>query len=725
MKLRIGLFTAAVLGAAVYVVVFYLSSLSSLRAVDDAEPVSRSELIFAHVENAREGMISSWFGSPMQFTFADRLPVLLAASAILAWAFLAGRIVLTLGGIDRRLTRLEALVFSTVVGLNLLSTWMLVMGLMGRMGRLEVVVGPMLVTLLLGAVVAWRRRNTAAPVADVGSDSTPGAGLCGHAWLWLAMPFVAVILLAAMLPPTDFDVCVYHLQAPKEFFEQGKITFLPHNVYANMPLGSEMLSLLAMLTVGDWWWGALAGKVVIAAFTPLCAAAIYAAGCRLHSTSAGVVAAIVFMSIPWVVCLSSAGLVEGVVACYSFLAIYALLLPDRDEDPIGLLRPREQGSSAGMIGRGVSVHRAALSGYLVGAAVATKYPAVLFVLIPLAAWIALVSIRRGLDARINWPAWLSACRASVKALLVFLLAVTVGCGLWFGKNWVQTGNPTYPLLYGVFGGETRTAEKDQQWNAAHRPDDFSPATFANDMTRLLLTSEWISPLLVPLVVLAFVRGNASRLAWALLLYVGFFIVAWWLLTHRLDRFWMPVTPVVALLAGVGACWSSERSWRYILLGLLVVVSVTTFLLGASGPANAWFVPLAKLRNSDDPNWLTPWHAYLNSEASSGAVLTVGDPAVFDLKPKVYYDTCFDGCLFEQWVKGKTPDEIRHEFAARDIKYVLVDWGRIAQFRKTYGFSEFVTPAVFEKLEREGILRRLRSVEDPFQRVYRVVDAPSR
>ena len=59
-----------------------------------------------------------------------------------------------------------------------------------------------------------------------------------------------------MLPPLDFDVCEYHLQAPKEFFQQGRITFLPHNVYANMALGTEMLSLLAMVVAGDWWWGA-------------------------------------------------------------------------------------------------------------------------------------------------------------------------------------------------------------------------------------------------------------------------------------------------------------------------------------------------------------------------------------------------------------------------------------------------------------------------------------
>ena len=83
------------------------------------------------------------------------------------------------------------------------------------------------------------------------------------------LPFALMILLGGMLPPIDFDVREYHLQAPKEFYQQGRIGFLPHNVYANMPLGTEMLSLLGMVVSGDWWLGALAGKTLIASYAIL------------------------------------------------------------------------------------------------------------------------------------------------------------------------------------------------------------------------------------------------------------------------------------------------------------------------------------------------------------------------------------------------------------------------------------------------------------------------
>jgi hypothetical protein len=521
---------------------------------------------------------------------------------------------------------------------------------------------------------------------------------------------VLAILLAALLPPLDFDVREYHLQAPKEFFEQGQITFLPHNVYANMPLGTEMLSLLAMVVSGDWWLGALAGKTVIAVFTLLCGAGLWAAGRRLFSPTAGVVAAVAYLSVPWVVSITSSGLVEGASACYLFLAVYALLLH------------REQGTPSLM-----------LAGYLAGGAVSTKYPALLFVLLPLAAAVALMtsdnmsamfSRRRngGVDGKLDVSG--PACRRPlnvrvVRACGVFLLAAMVGCGLWFAKNWVFTGNPTYPLLYNVLDGRTWNAEKDRQWNAVHRPHDFSAATLGKDLGRIVLTSEWLSPLVVPLAVLAFFARRIHRrsIVWPLVGYVAFVLAVWWLLTHRIDRFWIPVLPVLALLAGAGACWSSERWWRGVLAALLLAAAVANFPVAAAGQGNAWFVGLQRLRH--EPGWIDPWHEYFNTHLPRGRVLVVGDAAVFDLRPPVLYNTCFDDCIFEQIVKGRTTAEIRAELAARRIASVYVDWGEIARYRRTYGFTAFVEPEIFDRLVTEGVLEPLPSIEDHPGRGYRV------
>ena len=87
-------------------------------------------------------------------------------------------------------------------------------------------------------------------------------------------PFVVVMILGSMLPSIDFDVLEYHLEGPKEYYQAGRIAFLPHNVYTSMPFGVEMLHLAAMEVMGDWWWGGLAGQLLVALFAPAAAVLI-------------------------------------------------------------------------------------------------------------------------------------------------------------------------------------------------------------------------------------------------------------------------------------------------------------------------------------------------------------------------------------------------------------------------------------------------------------------
>ena len=574
-----------VIGLAAYTAAFYATPLPSV-CNDAGQPLRRLDLLWQLLWLPDRWLLPNWFGTPPEFSLWDRLPVLLVAGAILAWAIVLGWLLMFVcprcgAGVPPapQLTRLEVFVFSAAVGLSAVSTWVLLLGLFGVMDRLGTFVAPALLTLAVAGYL-WRRNGGRVPcprlpwACGVFLRSQHAHGERGHGaadafgvnetlsphWLWLAVPFVLAILWAGMLPPLDFDVREYHLQAPKEFFQQGRITFLPHNVYADMALGTEMLSLLAMIVAGDWWRGALAGKTVIAAFTPLTALALLAAGRRLFSPTAGIVAALVYLSVPWVVSIGSGGLVEGASACYLFLAVYALLLRDKLGTPAF-----------------------ALAGYLAGAAVATKYPAALFVMLPLGAWVLWLSFsRRACPPRVAVPETGRAsppakrsrasvnhnkgCRWFVRPAAVFVLAAAVGCGLWFGKNWVLSGNPTYPLLSEVFDGRTWTAEKEQQWNRVHRPHDFSVETLGKDIGRVVLTSEWLSPLVVPLAALALFlrwgghsclpRGDKNvcptALVWGLLAYIGFVIAVWWLFTHRIDRFWIPALSVAALLAGAGA-----------------------------------------------------------------------------------------------------------------------------------------------------------------------------
>lgn len=662
-------------------------------------------------------VVSSWVGGDWgNFQVLDRLPIVAVALVILALAFCTGRLSLVAIRGDRGLTGLETIVFSTAVGL---SEWSLLTLAIGLAGGLH---GPWL-HLAAGGVVGswaiwkWRRSRSAesSPLAprEESSSSRSARGLhWPRGLLWLGLPFLLLILLGAMLPPWDFDVREYHLQVPKEWHQAGCIGFLPHNVYGNMPLGAELHALLAMVFMPgeqDWWWGALAGKTVIACFAPLTALGLLAAGRRFVSSWAGAVAALVYLSLPWVVHISQAGLVEGAVGCYLLLAVYAMAIwagedsaTKWDASPTRPARARDL-PSAVSLSTGPSVRsRLLLAGFLAGSAAACKYPAVLLVVAPLTVWAVF------LHGRFRW-----------QPAVLFLVAAFCGCGLWYAKNTALTGNPVYPL---VFGGVTRTPERMTQWNRAHRvpPDEHGrrysvPQAYAA-VADFGWRNLWQSPLLVPLAAAALFCTRRRRLVLSLVAYFGFFMAVWWLATHRVDRFWVPVLPVLALLAGVGAAWSPSRFWRNTVTVLLLggMAANLLFLLSGGVYDHRYLVSLERLRRDEpaepsEPSRVHPLQRYLNDRAAAGdRVLLVGDAQPFDLELPALYNTCFDECLFESLMKDRTAAERQAALDRQQITYVLVDWSEIDRYRSpgNYGFPDYVT----QKLVHEELVRDQRILQ---------------
>lgn len=644
----------------------------------------------------------SWFGGErLTMTWSDRLPVLGLALVVMLTGGFLGRAALDALRVTVELTSLERCVFSLATGLSLLSTWTLLAGLAGQLRSPIVMAGPPVLGAAVGVFCWWRGRrilgegpiralesSAAEPTAAGPSSSVVGLSpFKRREWLpGLMIPFAAILLLGAMLPPWEFDVLEYHQQAPKEWWERGRIDFVPHNVYANMPLGAEMHSLWAMSMargVEPWWWGALAGKTVIGLMTLVTAGGLLAAGRRWLSSAAGAAAGTVYLSMPWIMHVSMAGLIDAVVGMYFLLAAMALKIAAHG------------GHRRGMV---------VLAGFLAGSAAACKYPAVVFVIAPLTAAASLL----GHDA------W----RRRLGTAALFLLAALAACGCWYGKNAALSGNPVYPLLYGAFGGETRTAERDEQWRLAHRPRRgdwraYSPGEFAASVKQVLWNSEWAHPLLVPLILAAALARDHRRLVYWLSL-VGFCLAAWWLLTHRIDRFWVPALPLAALAAGVGLekliGWFGVRTVTLALipiLFLLLLVNSVPGKLGNPFANNRFFLPLPLLREMSTP----PAHLALNAELGDGAcVLLVGEARPFYLTVRCRYSTCFDEPLLERVLRASSREERREIFRSAGVTHVQIDWNEIERYRSpgNYGFAPVITRQAIERqlVQDDRLLRRL-------------------
>ncbi|HZL91259.1 MAG TPA: glycosyltransferase family 39 protein [Pirellulaceae bacterium] len=599
----------------------------------------------------------------------------------------------------------QRVVFAAAIGLHWISLLTLLVGLAGLLQT------PILALIFAAAGVAapvvalWRRKGVgslfrpkSSMVENVSAekDSRPRG-------LWIAVcmiaaVFAAVVLLGAALPPWDFDVLEYHLQVPKEWYLTGRIDFLPHNIYANMPLDAEMLPLAAMSVLGNWWTGAIVGKTAMGACALLTAIAIYGLVRRLASPLAAAIAAVVWLSHPWAIHVSVSGLNEQVYTLYFTLAVSSVAT------------------------RKATWPNWLLCGFFTGAAIACKYPAVVMAAVPLAAW-AVIAPRLASPLSAAW-------RARLAALTVFAAAAMASGGAWYVKNWVQAGNPVYPLLGDRLDGRTRTPEKNAQFDRGHAVPPYTGQRLAESLVRIGWQSEHQSPLLVPLVIFGLLAIAAPIVGpmtnWEQSLVIGtwslviFFLATWWLFTHRLDRFLVPVIPLAAVIAGSGCQFALSRPLKWVLfpllaIGLLYNLAYVCWPMPLSEMVmagdNRWLAPLEELRRDEprDDKLVSRVNAdicWLNANVPAGkAVLCVGEAAVFDLEVQHYYHTCFDDCLLVKWTAGKTTAERKQLLHERQVAYVYVDWNEIARYQSpgNYGFDPRISRALLEELVAQKVL----------------------
>lgn len=585
------------------------------------------------------------------------------------------------------LTRSERLFFAGGAGLSL---WSLLTLALGVAGALQPGVHWGLTLAGLAAAVATGRTSLQ-PAAD-SKRPTPAPTPLVAAALLVFVPMAWAMLLGACTPQVDFDVVEYHLNGPKEWFQRGRIAFLPHNIYTSFPFLTEMLLLSGMVLRNDVHAGALAGQVSLTAFSALAAVGLYAAGRRWFSPSAGWLAALVWLTTPWTYRLSIIAYAEGGLSFYVLASFLAAHEACARKQPAWF----------------------ALTGFLSGSAMACKYPGLISVVVPVAVGCAARLWRQ----RIAW-------RSLVRWMSLYATGAALAVGPWLVKNGIETGNPVYPLAYSIFGGRDFDAETNVRWVRAHAAPSYASI---NDRLRdfylrcedVVANNDWHSPLLFGLAPLAFFGWRERRAgvvsAW---LFVAWMFAAWFFLTHHIDRFWAPMIPVVALLAGGGAAAFATRPAR--IVGGLAIAACVAFnatICSLIGGYNAGLTDLAFAQRVAERT-VTPELAWLNHEYAERRLpedfklLCVGEAATFHARFPVLYHTVFDRCLLEEWcAAGPGPDyplkpaeEMRRALRERGVTHVFVNWREILRYREpgSYGYTDFAHPRQFRRLQEAGVL----------------------
>jgi Dolichyl-phosphate-mannose-protein mannosyltransferase len=333
-------------------------------------------------------------------------------------AFCLGR--RALGILDRSATtnRTEAVLFSTALGLGMLSYVPYGLGMVGALSSRNLWIATGLLSLVavfdVGRFLATRTRNDR-PSRDRSwgpPDLLVYGGIIGLGLL--------LSILIGLAPPSDPDGLFYHLTAPKRWLQAGSLRYLPSFVHTNGPMSGQMLFTWV---VGIW--SDTSTKLVHFAFGVVGLGFLIQMGMRLGSARVGVLAAALwflgmnFLGTLGATSLFSVAYVDLNLTAFSLAAVHAFLL---------FVRSRRWSwavTSALLSGFALTVK---LTGLFVGGALT----AALFIHL--------------LASKERIPSLVAKCGAFGSLALLPALP-------WFFRSWSQTGSPIYLMLANVF--ETR------------------------------------------------------------------------------------------------------------------------------------------------------------------------------------------------------------------------------------------------------------------------------
>ena len=497
---------------------------------------------------------------------------------------------------------------------------------------------------------------------------------------WVEIALVAIIavllllnVLRAFVPPIEYDEMEYHLAGPAKYVRDGRISFISDNAYASFPSNVEMLFLDAMVIRGGVVEGFALGRLINVSLGLLAACAAGACAGALFDRRAALPAAAILTTWPRVSSIAIVGYVELGLMLYVALAILAAW------------EYRQSGRR---------VSRLILLGVVCGLAAGCKYPAVLFVCVPAAAWVIVAAGRRVL----------------VHVLLFGVVALAV-FSPWLIKNAVCTGNPVYPLLGSVFDSPTWSAQKDARWLQAHEPyESMKPASRALRETALhrhpptIQTDQGPKPgpyamslLLAVFIPLVFFRRGWRAKGIVMLALTVFAVAAWLGLTHRIPRFLLPWLVPLVLLNAAGAVAFAERKMLNTALAIALVA-----LAGAEAWATvrvrAPVIELALFAGQIDTDTavdtLTKGSTYdhdtmrfINGLPQGSRTLFYGEARTLYCTGDVIAPTVFDENPLDLIIReAKSADDVRERLRALGVTHIYVNLPEVHRLQSSYAFE---------------------------------------
>jgi len=555
------------------------------------------------------------------------------------------------------LSAAERAAFAPLVGLGLLSTVALLLGLVGLFQ-------PLILWAVVGLALIIGLRDAGRWLRDLGAalrDLRPRSG-----WGWLLAILAGVLLLLALLmalaPPTAWDGLTYHLVAPQRYLEQGRITGHADNPYLGFSQLVETLYGVAFGLFGrDTSAAVLHGGFGLLGLLAVMGLVQRSAGTRRATLSAWLAAAILLsaFSLWWQFGIPY---VDLAVMAYSALVLSALTIWRRTQRPGWLIAV----------------------GVVCGLLLSTKYTSGALLI----AVLVLLLIRAPRHFIQN-------------ALLVGVPAVIVFAP-WMLRGLLLYQNPVYPFVFGGLEWDAvRTTAlstagqgiftRGEGWHLPLLPVTATLFGVHKATEYDFSAGIWLltAPLLLPLAwrhlsaeARTLARDAALLLVPLLLFWIGMAIISRVGAQVRLVMMALPIAAVAGSLALMGLR-STYRDVRWLLTGAFTLTLVLTGLLALDEVHRS--DALDYHRSGDRTTYLATQlgvhYAAMQQLATLPAgshIRTLWDPLGYTCPPHL---TCNADLLFDHWARplknGSTPAEIFQWWRQTDDYILVFDAGYAA------------------------------------------------
>lgn len=511
--------------------------------------------------------------------------------------------------------------------------------------------------------------------AGGGPPTIAGGLLLGATWL--------VAWLWATIPPTFFDELSYHLVAPQRALVTGQLQTTPWVFFNLMPHASDLLLAWGMAFAGD-----LGARAIVFALWVACSLAAWGLveGITRPGASpwAAPLVAGALATSPMLWFLATLPFAETALVAAVVTAVVVLVAPPAERRPWLAL------------------------GLVLGLAASVKLAGLYWVVAGLAA-----------TAVAGWTG-----RDTLRAGAVALASVAP----WWVRAFVHTGNPVYPMAYGLLGGRPWSEESqarviaDLPYGApgslglggllrlpldlVQHPERFGSASEAGVLAVAATSLVLVLPIISRVVGLG-ERGR--RLGDAAVVFVAL-SGAGWVLTSPTTRFFAPAF-VVGLAGLVGALLYLRRAGR-------VVALIVILVGGVCGTARFLDQHVAVFSSLEVALGRESADAYLARQLDHFAaarfvqdrlppdarLLFIGETRPYYFHREAMAPSAYDRHTLRRWVQeSPSPEALAKRLAAEGFTHVVLNIYEFKRLHDNYGLLAFSGD------EAEANTRRLKEL----------------